>query len=335
MNSRIQAKRDQIITEQVARETPWVMLILAALIVFFDTSFALVGIIAPIGYYISDIIQGVFFVGCAMAIRSGLIPARYSPWVFATAIVVNAIALSYQYSVDNTGTAVGVIVMTMVLFGGLLAMWKPFLISSAIMVAIVSYTLVTYNPDFAPGWIVTVLTGVGASAALLFARRRSTWDLAVASITIEDLATRDQATGLLNRHGLNEAATQLRAIAQRSELPMFAVFIDIVGLKQVNDKFGHTMGDQVISRVAKAVVATTRDADVVARWGGDEFLVLGVGPTPSIEEYIERIHLHLDDVDIAHAWTPAVSLGTAESLDDDLNALIKEADTAMYASRRR
>jgi diguanylate cyclase (GGDEF)-like protein len=334
VNSRIQAKRDQIITEQVARETPWVMLILAALIVFFDTSFALVGIIAPIGYYISDIIQGVFFVGCAMAIRGGLIPARYSPWVFAAAIVVNAIALSYQYSVDNTGTAVGVIVMTMVLFGGLLAMWKPFLISSAIMVAIVSYTLATYNPDFAPGWIVTVLTGVGASAALLFARRRSAWDLAVASITIEDLATRDQATGLLNRHGLNEAATQLRAIARRTELPMFAVFIDIVGLKQVNDKFGHTMGDQVISRVAKAVVSTTRDADVVARWGGDEFLVLGVGPTPSIEEFIERIHLHLDDVDIAHAWTPAVSLGTAESLDDDLNALIKEADTAMYESRR-
>ncbi len=334
METRIARKRDQIITEQVARETPWVMLVLAVLIVFFDTGFALVGIIAPLGYYISDVIQGLFFVSCALAIKSGLIPLRYTPWIFASAIVVNALALSYQYSVDNTGTAVGVIVMTMVLFGGLLAMWKPFLISAGIMVAIVAYALITYNPDFAAGWIVTVLTGVGASAALLFARRRSAWELAVASITIEDLAIRDQATGLLNRHGLHESAVHLRAMAARADSPVFVVFVDIVGLKQVNDTFGHTMGDRVIERVAQAVSATSRDADVVARWGGDEFLVLGIGPTPSMQEFIERIYLHLDDSEISHAWDCEISLGCANGVDRDLFSLIQEADEAMYASRQ-
>ena len=334
METRIAQKRDQIITDQVARETPWVMIILAGLIVFFDIGFALVGLIAPFGYYVSDFIQGAFFVLCAIALKSGVVSAKYAPWVFAAAIVVNSIALSYQYSVDNTGTAVGVMVMTMVLFGGLLAVWKPFLISAAIMVAVVTYTLITYNPDYSSGWIVTVLTGVGASAALLFARRRSALDLAIASITIEDMATRDQATGLLNRHGLEESALQLRAIAVRTEQPMFVVFVDIVGLKQVNDNNGHTSGDIVIERVAHAVQQASRDSDVVARWGGDEFLVVGIGPVPQPLEFSERVKTMMNLDGIGHAWGGDISVGTSFSPDDDVTRLIQVADEAMYASRR-
>lgn len=331
---RTQKKRDQIITEQVARETPWVMLILAALIVFFDVGFALVGIVAPVGYYISDAIQGAFFVVCAVAIKAGYVPARVTPWIFAAAIVVNACALSYQYSVDSSGTAIGVIVMTMVLFGGLLAVWMPFLISAAIMVTIVTYTLLTYNPDYAAGWIVTVLTGVGASAALLFARRRSALDLALASIQIEDMATRDQATGLLNRHGLEDSAMQLRSLAVRTSQPMFVVFVDIVGLKQVNDNYGHTAGDLVIERVAKAVAAASRDSDVVARWGGDEFLVVGIGPVPDAVDFAVRVKGLMNLDGIADLWAGDISVGTSFSPDDDVTQLIQVADEAMYASRK-
>jgi len=326
-------KRDQIILGQVVRETPWVMLILAGLIIFFDSAFALAGFVAPLGYYVSDLVQEVFFIGCVVAIRRGMLPRRWSPWVFAAAIMVNAMALSYQYMVDNTGTSIGVIVMTMVLFGGLLAMWAPFLIAGTFMVVVVSITLLNTNPDFAIPWVVTVLTSVGASAALLFARRRSALDLAIASITIEDLATKDIDTGLFNRRGLQEEATRLCAVASRSELPVFAAFLDIVGLKAVNDIYGHAMGDLVIQRVGQAVSASCRDADVAARWGGDEFVVLGIGEHSATSIFAERVKEYLDLSGIDHAWSGEISVGLSLSSVPDIDALINAAGKAMYASR--
>ena len=333
MEARVKEKRDQIIIEQVSRETPWVMLILAALIIFFDSAFALAGFIAPLGYYLSDLIQEFFFLACVVLIRRGITPSRWSPWIFAAAIVVNTIALSYQYVIDDTGTSLGVIVMSMVLIGGLLAMWTPFLIAATLMVAIVSATLLTHNPDFAIPWIVTILTGVGAAAALLFARRRSALDLAIASITIEEFATKDIETGLLNRRGLGEAAVSLSALASRSELPVFAVFLDIIGLKQVNDSYGHAMGDPVIQRVGHAIGASCRDADFAARWGGDEFVVIGIGTPDMLSGFGDRVREQLDLQGVDHAWSGGISVGTSLSSELDIDALIHAADKEMYASR--
>ena len=333
LDARTRARRDAIITEQVARETPWVMLVLALLIILFDTASAAAGLIAPLGYYVSDVIQGGFFLLVVILCRGRVVPMTWTPWLFASAIVVNVAALTYQHTVDPAGNAIGVILMTTVLFGGLLAMWRPFLVSASIILVIVSTMLFLHDPTGAAPWIIALLTGIGASAALLFARRRSATDLAFAERAYEGMATHDQATGLLNRHGLLAATRYLVSSARRNNEPVFAVFIDVVGLKGVNDQHGHGAGDQVIARCADAVMLASRDCDLVARWGGDEFVVIGIGPQPGRAAYAHRIAAAMDISGLESQWSGCVSVGTASCEDYDVLSVIDGADADMYASR--
>ncbi len=328
-----QARRNAIVTEQVARETPWVMLVLALLIILFDTASAAAGLIAPVGYYVSDVIQGVFFLVVVILCRGRIVPVTWMPWLFATAIVVNVAALSYQHTVDPAGNAIGVILMTTVLFGGLLAMWQPFLLSAVIIVGLVSGMLLLHDPAAAMPWIIAMLTGIGASAALLAARRHSATDLAIAQGAYEGMATHDQATGLLNRHGLLSATGHLVSTARRNGEPIFAVFVDVVGLKSVNDRHGHGTGDVVIARCADAVRIASRDCDLVARWGGDEFVVIGIGPMPERGDYGRRVAASLDVSGLEDQWSGCVSVGTSGCDDHDVLSVIDRADADMYASR--
>jgi diguanylate cyclase (GGDEF)-like protein len=333
LDPKTRARRDAIVTEQVARETPWVMLVLALLILLFDAASAAAGLIAPLGYYVSDVIQGGFFLLVVLLCRGRIVPIGWTPWLFASAIVVNVAALSYQHTVDPSGNAIGVILMTTVLFGGLLSMWRPFLVSAAIILVIVSTMLYLHDQAGAATWIIALLTGISASAALLFARRRSATDLAFAEGAFEGMATHDQATGLLNRHGLLAATRHLVASARRSGEPVFAVFIDVVGLKGVNDQHGHGTGDLVIGRCADAVMLASRESDLVARWGGDEFVVIGIGPVPGRAAYAHRIAAAMDITGLENQWSGCVSVGTAACNDYDILSVIDGADADMYASR--
>lgn len=327
------ARRDGIVTAQIARETPWVMLALALLIVLFDGASAAAGMIAPLGHYISDVMQGVFFLLVVILCWGRFIPIAWTPHLFATAIVLNVAVLSYQHSVDPAGSAIGVILMTTVLFGGLLSMWRPFLVSAAIIVVLVSAMLFRYSSETAMPWIITLLTGIGVSAALLFARRRSATELAIAQQAMEVMAIHDQSTGLLNRHGLLSATGRLVSMAKRSGQPIFAVFVDVVGLKAVNDQHGHAAGDLVITRCADAVLRASRACDLVARWGGDEFVVIGMGPVPGRDDYAQRILAELDISGLEDRWPGCVSVGTASCQDDDVLSVIDVADADMYSSR--
>ncbi|MEI6373691.1 MAG: GGDEF domain-containing protein [Actinomycetes bacterium] len=310
------------------------MLALALLVIFFDTLSAVSGLVAPFGYYVSDVIQGLFFLVAAFLVGTKIINAKWAPWVFAAAIVVNIAALSYQQAVDPSGNAIGIILMTMVLFGGLLAMWLPFAISAILIVSIVTYTMLIHEPATAAPWIVATVTGVGVSAAMLAARRNSAMALAVATVEIERQAMRDRATGLLNRYGLEMATEQLTSMASRRDQSVFAVFVDVVGLKAVNDDFGHAVGDLVIVRSAQAVRAASRGSDLVARWGGDEFLVIGIGSEPNARDYADRIAANMDLSELESAWHGRTSVGTAVGAPSELSAVISAADDAMYSSCR-
>ncbi|MBK9739409.1 MAG: GGDEF domain-containing protein [Actinobacteria bacterium] len=308
------------------------MLALALLMVSFDAASAAGGLIAPLGSYVSDMIQGVFFLVVVVLCRGRIVPVAWTPWLFALALVVNVAALSYQHAVDPVGNSIGVLLMTTVLFGGLLAMWRPFL-ASAVIIVLVSMALFSRDPNGAMPWMIAVLAGIGASAALLVARRRSATELVIAQRAIEGMATHDQATALLNRHGLLTATGHLVSTALRNGQPIFAVFVDVVGLKAVNDQHGHGAGDLVISRCALAVRSVSRDCDLVARWGGDEFVVIGMGPEPERVEYARRITAVMDIRGLEDRWSGCVSVGTASCEDADVLSVIDGADADMYASR--
>ena len=102
-------------------------------------------------------------------------------------------------------------------------------------------------------------------------------------------ALRDPLTGLANRHLLNELLEVALARTQRSDLPLAVAFLDLDGLKIVNDTYGHDAGDFVLCETARRLVALTRTADVVARLGGDEFVIVYEPNDVGSDNLISRI----------------------------------------------
>jgi diguanylate cyclase (GGDEF)-like protein len=159
------------------------------------------------------------------------------------------------------------------------------------------------------------------------------------------LATRDGLTGLLNRTAAFEVIGRDLARAERDESVLMALYVDLDGLKALNDTYGHGAGDEAIRRTADVLAATTRRADVVARLGGDEFLVAGVVPAgpPGITEVralAERVHgaitaarIRLDgDVEVPLRASVGVAVsGPATATVADL---IRAADDALYTAKR-
>jgi diguanylate cyclase (GGDEF)-like protein len=155
-------------------------------------------------------------------------------------------------------------------------------------------------------------------------------------------ATRDSLTGLLNRGAALEALRLDLAAVRRSrgKLVLTLFFIDLDGLKTINDSIGHDGGDVAIRAVAEALRLTTRASDVIARFGGDEFVVgwLGNPDSDVPEELARRISTHVAQSEIATpegAVALACSIGVAVSIPSDgmVETLIERADRALYEAK--
>ena len=167
----------------------------------------------------------------------------------------------------------------------------------------------------------------------------------LASVLIEyqqhlsHLATEDPLTRLLNRRGLEQALQIPLAQASRQQLSTAAVMLDIDRFKEVNDNFGHDVGDQVIRQIAQHLVRSSRSSDVVARIGGEEFLM--ILPETTVEEgriLAERVRSSIGErpMLVSNQRIPVtVSLGVAATVGGvDLDNLSGEADRAMYLAKR-
>ena len=167
----------------------------------------------------------------------------------------------------------------------------------------------------------------------------------LASVLIEyqqylsHLATEDPLTRLLNRRGMQDALQVTLAHASRHHKPTSALMVDIDHFKQVNDSFGHEVGDQVIRQVADFLERLSRQSDVVARTGGEEFLV--VLPDTGLDSarvLAERVRATIGDHPMVidnQRIKVTVSVGVA-CLEGDTNIddLAQEADRALYLAKR-
>lgn len=159
---------------------------------------------------------------------------------------------------------------------------------------------------------------------------------------LSELASHDTLTGLMNRRAAMEAVERDLARAARDGGSVTLLFIDLDGLKTINDTLGHAGGDIALRAVADAVNSVTRRSDVRARLGGDEFLVSH--PKASGQDgtrvLAERIRERVADTDAdlhGHRMTLTCSIGVAESQPGDASAdsLIHRADRALYEAKRR
>lgn len=151
------------------------------------------------------------------------------------------------------------------------------------------------------------------------------------------LATTDRLTGLLNRHSLQEEAAPL---LNASEALMSVALLDVDHFKRVNDHYGHRVGDLVLQALAGVMKAQTRDGDLLARWGGEEFLVVLPGSDAQRAlEVVERLRLAFaetrTDAGAAGTACATLSAGVAQRRPgESLDAWVDRADQALYEAKR-
>jgi diguanylate cyclase (GGDEF)-like protein len=262
-------------------------------------------------------------------------PSPLTPWLFACAVIANNVAMNFQFVLDPSGNAIAVIMIMISVTGALIMDWRAFTFTMLATGVATTWTLLTYMHVGAEGWIVAAYTAMGMSALILWGRSQTAGRLAQASLLARELATTDSLTGLLNRRGIDLEEVHIHRRAIREKSTIFAMFCDIEGLKLVNDTDGHSAGDLLLVSMSDALTRAVRPDDLVARWGGDEFVIVGVGQSPDPDEFIERLHTQLAQSPLPHSWDRGVTVGIASGEVDSLPEIIEQADINMYQHRNR
>jgi diguanylate cyclase (GGDEF)-like protein len=178
-------------------------------------------------------------------------------------------------------------------------------------------------------------------AAAIAGQRQSVSELRHLSVEMEQLALSDELTGLRNRRGFLILAEQALRLARRSQTKCALVFMDLNGLKQVNDTRGHAAGDAMIADAARVLTHVFRESDVIARVGGDEFAVFALlDENDGSTTITSRLQAGIDQFN--SIAVPSLRLSMSIGIEElpsrsqvSLEELLWRADRAMYDRKRR
>lgn len=163
-------------------------------------------------------------------------------------------------------------------------------------------------------------------------------DMIEEEVAAIQLATSDTLTSLRNRRGFMLVARQVLLFAKRTQSPACLIFVDLDGMKQINDQLGHDAGDRALIHAANLLSATFRDSDITARLAGDEFCILLSGSSARQASHAAaRLAAAVDEHNLKSSPALSLSLGLADwdpSSDESLDELMKRADREMYVHKR-
>jgi diguanylate cyclase (GGDEF)-like protein len=331
--------RNQVRLQIARAEVPGVLLATGILIIIISAATFLQEAEPRAIVHIIDVLSALVLISLAAVSRWTRIPSAAVPWIAVAGVVLLHAAFLYEVHLAPDPVIFAYLVIMMTAVGPVALAWRPFLVGAAIMLCGVIVLTITWSDPRGVDWLTVSVTSLLVSALLLLTRLRSIYRLADAQDLAERLATTDELTGLLNRHGLQAQLTRMQSMARRMELGLFAVFVDIDGLKAANDRHGHGFGDEVIDAAAAAVLASVRAGDLVARWGGDEIVVIGIGEHPDPTAFAVRLDHNVTASRIDRdRWPGHLSVGFADadpdSTDVDVDELIGRADFDMYGRRK-
>lgn len=164
-----------------------------------------------------------------------------------------------------------------------------------------------------------------------------TQELERAKIELEKLANTDRLTQIPNRVRLDDVLEEAFQHAQHQEIPFSIILLDIDYFKEVNDEFGHQVGDLVLMNVAEILQNTIREQDTIGRWGGEEFLV--ICPQTTLDDAVklsEKLRQLLENHEFPVVQRKTSSFGVTSYVDGDTrNTLLSRCDKALYQAKER
>ena len=160
---------------------------------------------------------------------------------------------------------------------------------------------------------------------------------------IEEESQYDHVTQAYTRKYIDKILSEEFEYANNHRWPLSLAFIDVDKFKNVNDKYGHLFGDSVLTSIVDFITQNIRESDVIARYGGDEFILMLPGSTTETAEGLlsrlmtlqnESLKIPIED----EFYTPTLSIGLATHMDkvnfDDVNSFIRAADSALYKAKQ-
>lgn len=173
-------------------------------------------------------------------------------------------------------------------------------------------------------------------------RKRTEQELLRLQKELEELSLKDSLTGVANRRYLDRILEKEWTRSCRHHQPLSLAIFDIDYFKQYNDRYGHLQGDKCLKQVAQLLEESVRSVDVVARFGGEEFvLVMPQTDTAAAQAVVERCYQRLAEAGIAHEASPIAdrltfSCGLGSSLperEESLEAFVERVDRSLYEAK--
>ena len=173
----------------------------------------------------------------------------------------------------------------------------------------------------------------GFLGALIFDRSRKA--IFMSQQELHHLAVTDELTGAFNRNHLNSVLSQEMARDLRYDKTFGLLIIDIDHFKNINDTFGHAVGDKVLQKVVQVLSKFIRSNDTLVRWGGEEFVVIAIEvDEKTLNHLCEKLRNKIEDGSYGSVDKVTVSIGaTLFRKDDTQDALLSRADKALYEAK--
>jgi diguanylate cyclase (GGDEF)-like protein len=263
--------------------------------------------------------------------------------------------LGWGYLIGGPGAPVALMLLFIILMFGMFTTTSRQLIRASVLAGVVfaaTFTITAMRTDATPlvvqlqmvyfGVLVIMLVSacllVNEMARLRARLTKNKAELTDALAQIKELAIRDELTGLFNRRHMVNVLNAEGQRVDRSQGKFCLCLIDVDHFKSVNDELGHGAGDEVLRALSNVVAAGLRETDVVARWGGEEFLVLFTDTDcEDAAQVVERIRQMLSESVVLAAEPErrvTFSAGlTTYQVDEPIVATIERADQALYQAK--
>jgi diguanylate cyclase (GGDEF)-like protein len=308
--------------------------LMAAVVPFLVVSVLLVpGFVGdgPIAVLNVAVVEGLLAVGAVVCWRY---PHKLPGWFWVALPVIAAAGTAWMDLVTHDAGVTGLVFFLWpVLYAA--TFLRRVLVVGVLLAVLAAATAVTFRllrPAVALSDVLALTTTLAMSAVIIvLLRERRDQLLAV----LEGQALADPLTGLPNRRCFERDLAQADAWVRRTGLPLALLTVDVDHFKQINDTWGHHVGDQALQGVARALREAVRETDVVARLGGDEFVVLlrsdGTGANRVAQAVRDRVTVTCD----LPGGPPTLSIGAAVLPDhaDTVDVLRTASDAALYRAK--